>query len=839
MLMSLLLLTACQIPGFGTGNTEGKGDGTVYSSTVSVTVLIGSENAPDYILNAGAEIYQHIREKGISVSLEHGSSKVSGSVIAVGDSECAASAHARERIREEYVTGNVCYSICYKDSVLAIDAADETSFEAVLECFFSDYLKSDKLQVDVNLDYFVNMDCEDYMDFIEDKKRVDELSGWNDRWSSLDGVLDSEAVSAIKELYALYGDGVYEWMANLWSADVGGFYYSISARDYETFLPDLESTRQVLAIIRTSGMVRVYGDNDDKAFVSAFPIELKNKIVAFVKSCQNAEDGYFYHKQWGSDVSFARRGRDLGWAIELLALFGEEPDYPTALDRISGEASEVMCTPALGATTVQAVSRVQKASKSSLPPHLQSEEAFIAYLDSFDFEANSHDTAHVIGSQSAEIKAAGLIDVCCDYFDRKQQEIYDAQVASDEKPTGLWQREVNYTSISGLYKIGGLYSTAGRSMKYLNECVESAIECIKANVEPSVIIYVFNPWAGLHTAVSAMKRAVDNGSTEYDLDATYRRIRSECASLMSITTEKLAVFAKETGGFSYNRENSAPTTQGTSVSLGVAEGDVNATNIAVNSISGLAFASMGIDRVPIWNSEDFDRWISIIQSFDSDVEKKPVEKLSLDFEDFGEGEIPIGITATSPSGVVSDGDNMAFCFYDAADVGTKSLINTGINGSFECAAVEMDVKFKSFSGNVTTHQIKFRGAKGNMYMATFKISGKNLIIGDSSHTGGGITGPLKITVPHSEWTKLRFEFYTDADREVTESGFIVKIYVNGNLAGESVNYFGPTVVSPTGIAPAIGLTTIEVYGMGAAGSELLIDNLTAEPLPGQKYESKQ
>ena len=667
----------------------------------------------------------------------------------------------------------------------------------------------------------------------EEKKEEEEEQSltWEERWSALDGKLDADAIDAIRGLYEFYDDSVYEWLANLWSCEVGGFYYSNSARDYEGFLPDLESTRQVLAIIRTSGMMRDYGEDNDKAFVSALPADIRNKIVSFVKSCQSPDDGYFYHPQWES-VGSSRRSRDLDWAIEILNLFGEKPSYPTALDRLSGTAG---VQPSKHSTVV-AVSKIIAAASTGLPDYLKSEAAFIAYLDTFDFASNSHDTGHVVGTQISQIKAAGLIDVCCDYFDEKQQEIYDLQVANGEKPSGLWQTEVNYTSLSGLYKIGGIYASAGRSMNYLNECVDSAIQCIKStNQDVSVIIYVLNPLAGLQKAITCMKMAVENGDTRYNLESTYAKIRTECAELVDVTVNKLAVFRKSTGGFSYNPYNSAPITQGTTASLGVEEGDVNATNIAVNSISNMIFSCMGMNRIPIWNGEDFERWLGIIESFESDAPKKPVESLELDFEDDDEGYIPMGITAVAPSGVVEDGGNMAFCFYDATDVGTKSYINTGISGEFDCAAFEMDVKFKSYSGNATTHQIKFRGSLGNMYMLTFKISGKNLIISDSSHTGGGIGGSLNITVPNKEWTKLRFEFYTGVDSEISESGFIVKIFVNDEFAAVSTNFFGPTTQNPTGHTPNIGISQLEVYGMGAAGSELLVDNIKAELLTGQKY----
>jgi hypothetical protein len=404
----------------------------------------------------------------------------------------------------------------------------------------------------------------------------------------------------------MYDDSVYKWLANLWDNEVGAFYYANSSRDYDGFLPDLEATRQVLAIVRTSGMVKGYGSDNDEAFVNAFPKDFRDKIVAFVKSCQDAETGYFVHKQWGSNVSSSRLGRDLDWAIELLNLFGEEPDYPTILDRVSGDVEASLVTNSV----VSAVSSVSAVNQNDLPIHLRSEEAFKSYLDSFDFEANSHDYGHAVACQASLIKAAGLIDFACDYFDDLQEKIYNEQLSRGETPTGLWQPVVNYTSISGLYKIGGLYSTAGRSMKYLNECIDSAIQCIKSDENTPVIIYVFNPWAGMHKAVNAMKLAVNRGEN-YDLNATYAKIRSAAGELFKATVNKLSVFAKESGGFSYNQGNSASITQGVTASLGLAEGDVNATSLSVGTMRRI-YDLLELDAGKCFDSEDGKRFFEMI-----------------------------------------------------------------------------------------------------------------------------------------------------------------------------------------------------------------------------------
>ena len=667
--------------------------------------------------------------------------------------------------------------------------------------------------------------------------KEEELMNYAHRFDEYEELIGADALAQVKRLYSLYDDSVYEWIANLWDDEVGGFYYANSGRDYEGFLPDIESTRQALAIIRTSGMVDVYGDNVDEAFVKVFPKEYADKIVAFVKKCQDPETGYFYHEQWGSDVGAARLGRDLDQALTLLTLFGEKPDYPTILDRLSGATG----SSSLGerSSYVSATSIISQTA-SGIPEHLQSKEAFKRYLDSFNIVNDSHSTGHVIASQSTQIKAAGLIDFACDYFDEIQERVYLEQLALGETPSGLWQPEVNYTSVSGLYKIGGLYKEAGRGINYLDDCIRSCIEAIKLDTEPADIIYVFNPWAGMQTAFAAIKRMIKNGDNRYNLEANHALVRSELAALTQITVDKLLVFKKETGGFSYTREFSAPTTQGTPVSLGLREGDLNATNIAVNSISSHIFSCAGLERPDIWNFEDFDKFIDTMKNL-GPIEKQKLEVSVIDFEDCEIDETPLLISVTSPSGVKTDPDNednKALYLYSPAGSGTRSYLNMNLSGTFTCAVFETDIKMTG-GDNALTHQIKIQGPLGNMYIFTLRYNKNNntVTLSDTSHHTGGIVGDLSVSMTADTWNRLRFEIYAGAESDLAKNGFIVKVFVNGEFKAYSTNYFGPSVTNPN-VLPNFGFSKVEMYGMGTPTSELWLDNIFFEYAIGQMFEQE-
>ena len=117
---------------------------------------------------------------------------------------------------------------------------------------------------------------------------------------------NKETAEAAKEFMSLYDDGIYKWLGSLWDREIGGFYYSVSARDNEfvtvngkqvLLLPDIESTDQAFGSLVTDGIVSKMSD---------FPTKMKDKAVKFITSCQDPEDGYFYHEHWGKKIGVSR-----------------------------------------------------------------------------------------------------------------------------------------------------------------------------------------------------------------------------------------------------------------------------------------------------------------------------------------------------------------------------------------------------------------------------------------------------------------------------------------------------------------------------------------------------
>ena len=80
-------------------------------------------------------------------------------------------------------------------------------------------------------------------------------------------------VKELKELYSIFEPEFATWLGSLYDKEIGGFYFSVSGRDNEGFLPDVESTYQAVNTLASIGFI-------DKA--TDLPDEMKNKIIIVV-----------------------------------------------------------------------------------------------------------------------------------------------------------------------------------------------------------------------------------------------------------------------------------------------------------------------------------------------------------------------------------------------------------------------------------------------------------------------------------------------------------------------------------------------------------------------------
>lgn len=407
------------------------------------------------------------------------------------------------------------------------------------------------------------------------------------KWQNFERKYGKALCDALKAWHELYTDEVVEWLAGLYDARIGGWYYSESARDNDTveyrektyeLLPDVESTNQALNFLQSAGMV----DDFDASYPKALPEWMKKDIGSWVYNLQD-EDGFYYHPQWGKAVPPHRRGRDLAWSRSILRCLGIQPKYASIIDK---KKSDTQTNTPAG------------------PEHLSSPEKFAEYLSGLNFGEHSYGVGNQIVAQSAQIKALGLMDQLIAFLNEKQH-----------PETGYWHDTPGYTAVNGLLKISGCYNDAGVPFPNATVAAKSAIEAITSEEEFSIVCDVYNTWFTVDNLAQNLRNyGGDEGKAQ--ADKMIADLTSVAAEGMRASARKLARFKKPGCSFSFLRDYSSEVSQSMPVALyHSAEGDVNATLIAVSGTLEKCMDALGIpaeDRVPIFGRPHFERFMEIV-----------------------------------------------------------------------------------------------------------------------------------------------------------------------------------------------------------------------------------
>ena len=409
-------------------------------------------------------------------------------------------------------------------------------------------------------------------------KSYDEIINKNRApyWESLERELGVETVDALKEMYTLYTSEMIDWFASLYDVEIGGYYYSESARDNEGFLPDAESTVQALGFWRDSGLCAEVG-----GYAQGVPEWIGEDICRFISSLQDP-DGYFYHPQWGKDITLSRRGRDLNWSRNILSAFGRSPKYPTIIDKKSdAEQTETL-----------------------IPEHLSSAEKFNEYLISLNLGEFSYHKGSELSSQLSQIKACGLEKQLIEFLNGLQH-----------PDTGLWHNEKNYYGVNGLMKLSGIYLSSGLPLPNAMNAAMSAADAIVSDEPVTSIVSLWNTWVALSRVCSVLRSQGGEVGNE-QADAILSVMRKRAAECIRVSYKKLLPFRKSGSSFSYNPKKSAPFFQGAPAAVkDTPEGDVNATVIGSSLMLNSIYSALGVPselRVPMFFEEDRIRYVDLL-----------------------------------------------------------------------------------------------------------------------------------------------------------------------------------------------------------------------------------
>ena len=415
---------------------------------------------------------------------------------------------------------------------------------------------------------------------------------WQALYNKVGGSVGEGLCDALGYLYDLYEPELVDWFVGLYDAKIGGWYYSESGRDNERaevngktalLLPDAESTYQALRFIRSSGMTK---DNFDKSI----PERMRNKIAAFIRGLQDP-DGFFYHPQWGKDITVSRRGRDSWWAHAMLEVFGVPMKYPTMATAQKSESPGEML----------------------IPDHLKSAESFKKYLSEQNIETGSYGLGNTLASQILQIKGMGYTDILIDYLDAHQH-----------KDTGHWHPVSNYAAINGLMKVSGLYGHGGRAIPHAMEAAASAIAAISSD-EPIVgIVDLWNTWVAV-SQLRSNQREFGGEEGARIADKILSEVRRIAPEAIRKSRDKITPFKKPKGAFSYLKDYPAPLSQGAIVTVpGVHEGDVNATLMGCSELITTIYSALGLSdvRVPLYDAEDYESYLALLNAKMDECEGK-------------------------------------------------------------------------------------------------------------------------------------------------------------------------------------------------------------------------
>ncbi len=372
-------------------------------------------------------------------------------------------------------------------------------------------------------------------------------------------------IDLLSRIYGLFTTDMLSWLAGLFDPNTGGFYYSNSGRDNDGFLPDIESTNQVLSILERTGAISSYDD---------IPLLLKREITFFVCQREDRESGFYFQPGCSYDNSLThitRLARDLAAASSLA-------------DRLSvGRAG--------GGSMANALSL---SGQGEILSHLSSPEALLSFLGGLPL---NHETTSLLASQIGLIDSAGLKDTLCDFL-----------ISRQDPKTGLFGDADDRTSVSAFHGISWIFIASDR---YLPGCDKAVAHILKQLSAPTMntVYYASSCWRSLAN-IAGICRA--------DKEVYGRVISEICASAeqpLINTYKALSSSLWDDGSFSYYPGGSCHISQGVPVALpGAREGDVNATLLAVDVLNSM-YQATGLEnvRTPIFKSGDFAHFINKIK----------------------------------------------------------------------------------------------------------------------------------------------------------------------------------------------------------------------------------
>jgi hypothetical protein len=339
----------------------------------------------------------------------------------------------------------------------------------------------------------------------------------------IDNVKVQSVESALSEFDSLYAN-YYTWLAGQFSNTYGGFYYarsSITAPASNNFQADIESTGQALDIINYSNLL------------GTIPTATRNKLVNYFQTRQDATTHYFYDPQNNMSSNSSMVARALNYSKTSLTYLNAQPLYP------------------------------YPNSTANAPAYMASATAYRDWMQNQLNWSLPWGAGNEISSSAAYLKnltatqRQPYLDMAWDFLENVKQ----------DTTTGLWGTHSNcYQKVSGAFKIALYYAEWGRQMTRTDKIFDSTLACLRT---------------GTATDIQFVRNPVDLLS--YIRPQVQSRVNNNIIEIINISTTNLNQFLRSDGGFSRLNTGSLAAPNGITLSLGLVEGDMNASTAALTA----------------------------------------------------------------------------------------------------------------------------------------------------------------------------------------------------------------------------------------------------------------
>ncbi len=649
ILVSLLLLVCCKDNAKENDPSLNETENLIYDGDSPLNIVIGADVDGKRVTEVFDAIFC-IRNSPITM-VNDSAEKLKHEIV-IGSTEREISKEAMRLLESELSdkgkdeTGYLIYSdgssiaIVYKNDKYG--AAGTRAIDRFLEGYVKEILTAEKgIAEQVSFDL-----VEDYLAPLDRERRESAIA-------EAEALVGKETAAALVSLTELYDSRLIEWLAGLYSpsicvcrglgeevcqntkycrADGAGFYFSNSGRDTAGYLPDLESTRQALGMISSSGICWMYGDS----YKAALPDSVIKAIGRYTRTLQ-CEDGYFRHPQWASISDYDMRlNRDLSWATSLLSTAEMQPYYttPNGVPGIGAPADSAgEMTTTLDICIPKAVSKV--VSVSAYPAVLESKESFSEFLHTMDslIRKSSYYYGSRLATYSAQIQARDrdigtlddptpLMTLLIEWLNSHMNPERGTWVW-DEANGGYSGQMGSYEETNGVMKISGLYSAARASWPSGLKCMRICAEVLVTDEIAYGAVDIYNAWIALdavYTAVSSYGTPQEQAEAE----AFMKNFREkEAVGALGVSKEKLKCFKCEDGSFSYWRSTSPGYSMGMPTAVpGSREGDINGALIASADTWSFICRGLGVPKIPLFGAAELHKFLDIIESAEPTVKYK-------------------------------------------------------------------------------------------------------------------------------------------------------------------------------------------------------------------------